>query len=99
MTAASATTAPPPLQAVPASVVDDAAFEAFASCRFQEAARLAAEELAQQQKEPHEDDSQVTTLNGLTQGVSLPCLLSGGDIEKEGGAARILIRLQEHCAR
>jgi hypothetical protein len=98
MTAASATTAPPPLQAVPASVVYDAAFEAFASCRFQEAARLAAEELAQQQ-EPHENDSQVTTLNGLTQGVSLPCLLSGGDIEKEGGAARILIRLQEHCAR
>lgn len=88
-----ASPAPPPLQAVPASVVDDAAFEAFASCRFQGAARLAAEELAQD-KAPYQD-----TLKRPTQGVSLSCSLSDGEVEKEGEKARILIRLQEHCAR
>jgi len=96
MTAASP--APPLLQAVPASVVDDAAFEAFALCLFQEAAQLAAEELAQQ-KEPHQDDSQTTTLKRPTQGVSLPCSQSEGEVEEEGDKTRILIRLQEHCAR
>jgi hypothetical protein len=96
MTAASP--APSQLQAVPASVTDDAAFEAFASCRFQEAARLAAEELAQQ-KEPRRDDSQATTLKRPTKGVPLPCPLSDGFLEKKGGKTCILIELHEHCAR
>ena len=85
MTAEPAPPQPPPplLQSV-----NDAAFEAFASCDFADAALLAAQELRADQ---HQEETKGTQ----AQGVLLPC----PGREGTRTTVHIIIRLEEICSR
>lgn len=92
---------------------EDAAFEAFASCRFGEAARLAAGELIMMDKKEEEEEEEgkdappleiVGAVGAAAAAavshapVLLPCPAPAAGTE-EGGNGRIVIELSEYCAR